>query len=397
MLRHKNKIMQIKMSVRKLMGAQIKLIETNKFYKRHNLLLKNKLNANLTKNSTSEIKSSTNRDKKVVNASFKSTQPVRANLTPSSQMSATGIAPPGTRVSGSVLRQEAALRRVGSAASGYDLPKGDNCRQKRKTRTKVQKHKRTIINTHNKNKCEKQCRNFKLSSCSEHQSRQVIKRGEGNKKITGKKTNTESCDSAIGSQPLVSNTLLSNRRTVKHNRQQSKKTSGKTTIITSSLGAGVGGHIREKNTCVYVKRGATLQRIHQDLRKNHAYPGSGKLVFMCGTNNLDIDSLGRTLLAYDDLIDDALQLNERAQIFLTSLPLRWDKPHLNKDIKSLNTYLHAKSKKMARLSFIDNTTIHKRAHYQRDGLHLNNSGQSKLAQNIKSALNFYTNGRNQVK
>ena len=47
-------------------------------------------------------------------------------------------------------------------------------------------------------------------------------------------------------------------------------TMGKTTIISSSLGAGIG--IRFKNrirkTCAYVKRGASIDRIHKDLDLN---------------------------------------------------------------------------------------------------------------------------------
>ena len=50
---------------------------------------------------------------------------------------------------------------------------------------------------------------------------------------------------------------------------------GKTAIISSSLGAGI--CIRFKNrirkTCAYVKRGASIDRIHKDLHlKNHSTP-----------------------------------------------------------------------------------------------------------------------------
>ena len=55
-------------------------------------------------------------------------------------------------------------------------------------------------------------------------------------------------------------------------------TMGKTTIISSSLGAGIGIRFKNRirNTCAYVKRGASIDRIHKDLDLNAGYKDSDK-------------------------------------------------------------------------------------------------------------------------
>ena len=147
-------------------------------------------------------------------------------------------------------------------------------------------------------------------------------------------------------------------------------TMGKTTIISSSLGAGIG--IRFKNrirkTCAYVKCGASSDRIHKDLDLNARYKDSDKLVFLCGTNDLANNTLGQTVIKYDNLLDKALALNREAQIYVAGLPLRWDKPEINASILNLNAYLEHKSKKLGRVNYINNNIFPRchKTHYSVD-------------------------------
>ena len=137
-------------------------------------------------------------------------------------------------------------------------------------------------------------------------------------------------------------------------------TMGETTIISSYLGAGRSIGICFKNrirkTCAYVKRGASIDRIHKDLDLNAGYKDSDKLVFLCGTNDLANNTLGQTVIKYDNFLDKALALNRKAQIglYVAGLQLRWDKPEINDSILNLNACLGHKSKKLGRINYINN-------------------------------------------
>ena len=64
-------------------------------------------------------------------------------------------------------------------------------------------------------------------------------------------------------------------------KDEGDKTPGKTTLISSSLGAGIGRRFKNetRKTCSYVKRGATINRISNDLGINDGYKDSDKIVF----------------------------------------------------------------------------------------------------------------------
>ena len=121
-------------------------------------------------------------------------------------------------------------------------------------------------------------------------------------------------------------------------------TPGKTTLISSSLGAGIGRRFKNetRKTCSYVRRGATINRISNDLGINDGYKDSDKIVLICGTNDLANSTLGQTIISYDNLLDQALSLSREAQIYIAGLPLRWDKPDINENILNFNAYLEHK-------------------------------------------------------
>ena len=175
-------------------------------------------------------------------------------------------------------------------------------------------------------------------------------------------------------------------------KDEGDKTQGKILII-SSLGAGIGRRFknRTRKTCSYVKRGAAINRISNDLGINDGYKVSDKIVFICGTNDLANSTLGKTIISYDNLLDQALSLNREAQIYVAGLPLRWDKPEINENIFNLNAYLEHKSKRTDRINYINNNifTRCRKTHYSVDKLHLNNQGRDLMARNIEMALNFH--------
>ena len=84
-------------------------------------------------------------------------------------------------------------------------------------------------------------------------------------------------------------------------KDEGDKTQGKTTSISRSLGAGIGRRFknRTRKTCSYVKRGATINIISNDLGINDGYKDSDKIVLICGTNDLANSTLGKTIISYD--------------------------------------------------------------------------------------------------
>ena len=155
-----------------------------------------------------------------------------------------------------------------------------------------------------------------------------------------------------------------------------------TTVITDSLGAGLGERICGKNTCVYVKRGTTVERIHNDIVHNKGYLDSNRLMLLCGTNNKT--SLGQTILASDKLIDTAVSLNPTADIYMVALPYRWDNPDLNDKIDTYNTFLKYTADKILQVKILDTSSFQqgRNAYYMKDKLHLNNQGKDLLARTV---------------
>ena len=173
------------------------------------------------------------------------------------------------------------------------------------------------------------------------------------------------------------------KREVKHYK--------KTTVVSDSLGANLGSKLKRKNTCVYVKRGASFMRVEKDLKDNNGYSDSNRLVFLCGTNTKKSLSLGQAVLRYDNLIDGALSLNNTAEVYMTGIPRRWDDSHLNASIISFNNFLQFKACKTERVFYVENDSFLQHNDYKIDGLHLNENGTIKLAKCINNCLNFHEN------
>ena len=112
------------------------------------------------------------------------------------------------------------------------------------------------------------------------------------------------------------------------------------------MGAGLGERLGGENTCAYVKRGATVERIHNDLVHNKGYLDINRLILLCGTSNIwKKISLGQTILASDKLIDTAVSPNPTADIHMVALPYRWDNPDLHDKIDTYHAFLKYKAEK----------------------------------------------------
>ena len=147
---------------------------------------------------------------------------------------------------------------------------------------------------------------------------------------------------------------------------------------------------------VYVKRGATVERIHNDIVHNKEYWDSNRLMLLSGnvTNNISQKtSLGQTILASDKLIDTAVSLNPTADIHMVALPYRWDNPDLNDKIDTYrsNAFLKYKADKIPQIKIVDTSSFQqgRNAYYMKDKLHLNNQGKDLLARTVTDAVNFH--------
>ena len=95
---------------------------------------------------------------------------------------------------------------------------------------------------------------------------------------TRPKTEVANLRKSVAPRPTLDHTKATKAK------DEGDKTQGKTTLISSSLGAGIRRRFknRTRKTCSYVKRGATINRISNDLGITDGYNDSDKIVLICG-------------------------------------------------------------------------------------------------------------------
>lgn len=133
--------------------------------------------------------------------------------------------------------------------------------------------------------------------------------------------------------------------------------------------------------------GAGFQSIADILRQS---PGLIKpekedvVVLFCGTNDVCQTEWDVVQSALDELL---VSLNNCSLLCVIGVPMRYKKKKLNYHISRLNTKIRAiVENKSGVVSFIDPNKFLKPRDYATDGLHLNNSGKSKLCNRIKHVV-----------
>ena len=122
----------------------------------------------------------------------------------------------------------------------------------------------------------------------------------------------------------------------------------------------------------------TSQRFSRELNRNSI----AHVVVHVGTNSVEHYSVDELLHQYSDLACDLIE--KCPKITFSSVIRRGDKLLLNEKIDYLNDKLYDMCKTL-NLNFVRNDNISV-SNLSRDGLHLNRSGQSKLAANILNVL-----------
>ena len=132
--------------------------------------------------------------------------------------------------------------------------------------------------------------------------------------------------------------------------------------------------------------GAKVQQVPDLFSQELEDPTVSQIIVHIGTN-----SVGETSMEHlnEDFENLALWLREKCnRVVFSSIIERYDKPELNPKINSINQSLHELCCRLE-LGFIDNSNINS-SHLARDGLHINRSGQSKLAANVLDFLSQLT-------
>ena len=141
-----------------------------------------------------------------------------------------------------------------------------------------------------------------------------------------------------------------------------------------------GENLSTRDTYVEVNSvsGAKVQQVPDLFSQELEDPTVSQIIVHIGTN-----SVGETSTEHlnEDFENLALWLREKCnRVVFSSIIERYDKPELNPKINSINQSLHELCCRLE-LGFIDNSNINS-SNLARDGLHINRSGQPKLAANV---------------
>ena len=156
-------------------------------------------------------------------------------------------------------------------------------------------------------------------------------------------------------------------------------------IIGSSMVRGLGPMVdgEEFSAIGYTNPGATAQRLTHHVADMTRGPDCDAIVVAGGTNNVPHQSVSECTHAIKELVDTVSSHNPTSRIIVPDIPHRYDHPNLNKKIDSINKYIKTLCSRNRQYHHLqhDFTT----GDYNRDGLHLNDSGKAKYALEIRHA------------
>lgn len=165
---------------------------------------------------------------------------------------------------------------------------------------------------------------------------------------------------------------------------QKQKTAikNKVTLMSDSHGRDLGHLLQAElggsEVLSVVKANATLGNVTGGLdREISGLKSSDHLIVLGGTNNID----GKTVFDVKPYVNDLARKTKNTNVVLCTVPLRFDRPELNKTIRKINIDLIIEALKYDHIKIVSlsNLSTH---HYNKKGLHLNNGGKQKLIEMI---------------
>uniref|UniRef100_A0A8D9EVV7 Uncharacterized protein n=1 Tax=Cacopsylla melanoneura TaxID=428564 RepID=A0A8D9EVV7_9HEMI len=127
-----------------------------------------------------------------------------------------------------------------------------------------------------------------------------------------------------------------------------------------------GGFIELKDSCTF----AMSQLSPED-----------KVIFFCGTNNIQDRDWSKVFSA----VDEVLAKYNACNLCFVLVPIRWDRPDLNRLVQKFNNRLREKLKEK-KISYLDPNYFLRPWHYAKDGLHLNINGKRLVSLKLKYYL-----------
>ena len=178
-------------------------------------------------------------------------------------------------------------------------------------------------------------------------------------------------------------------------RRKRHKRRTKVSVVGSSLVRGLGNLLNDSETdvCCNTYPGGTIERIAPRL-PTVTREDDEVIVLSAGSNNIPHYDVATIIRRAGEMVDDLQHLRPHAQIVIPAIPRRYDDPHhsdIYRDkIDRVNVFLKHKCKKSSKLHFMKHNFCF--ADYKADGLHFNQHGIEKYAQNVKSIIGDVING-----
>ena len=180
-------------------------------------------------------------------------------------------------------------------------------------------------------------------------------------------------------------------RTGTSRRQRQHKRRTKVSIVGSSLVRGLGNMVNKDDTdvCCHTFPGGTVERIAPRLPEvTHA--DDDVIVIGAGSNNIPQHDVPTIIRRVGEMIDDIQEIRPNAHLIIPAIPRRYDDPDsrdIYRDkIDRVNVFLQHKCKKSSKLHFLRHNFRFE--DYKGDGLHFNQRGLEKYAQNLYSLISM---------
>lgn len=193
--------------------------------------------------------------------------------------------------------------------------------------------------------------------------------------------------------------------------REEKNTKSRVLLLADSHGRGCSALLNKKlnKSCdvqVVFKPNAPLNVVVESVGEQVKDFGKNDyLIVLGGTNDID-GHTNKHLPQIINTLNEIVPLSKKTNLIVNTIPVRFDRPELNRYIKETNKSLHVtinnlknKNCKQMGICFINERL--KRSHYTKHGLHLNESGKAvlcnRLTEMIESRLQSPVNVTNSHK